>query len=111
MVTSTLDGPAQLWDLTSLDSATEPIALRGQEGNLYQMAISPDGRWLATSSSDKVVRIWDLISLDPGADHIALRGHEGSVDELIFGTDSSWLVLSQLGFGNCLRKCLRLLPF
>ena len=86
-----LDDPAQLWNLTSLDSATEPIALRGQEGNLYPMAISPDGQWLATTSSDKVVRIWDLTSLYPGAEHIALGGHEGSVDELIFGTDSSCL--------------------
>lgn len=39
--------------------------LRGHEEAVYDIALSPDGRWLATASLDHTARIWDLAAADP----------------------------------------------
>ncbi len=78
------------------DPATgQPIgdALRhsDREGNaVTTMALSGDGRTLATGSTDRRIQLWDAETLDPrGA---ALAGHRGSVAGIVFWDDDETLI-------------------
>lgn len=52
------------------------------------VAVSADGKWLATAAKDNVVRIWDAASGQPVKE---LPGHTGAVSGLQFSPDSSKL--------------------
>ena len=52
------------------------MVLRGHEGTVNAVAISPDNHWLVTGSDDKTARLWDLRAKDPAANPVVLRGHE-----------------------------------
>jgi WD40 repeat protein len=61
----------QVWKL----DAWEGIALlRGHEGDIKQMAFSPDGTKLVTGSTDATARIWDISS---GAQLVVLKNYAG----------------------------------
>ena len=48
-----------LWDLEEIGR------IKGHYHTVSQLAVSPDGRWLATGSEDSTVLIWDLAKLVP----------------------------------------------
>jgi WD40 repeat protein len=50
--------------------------LRGHEGGVTAVGISPDNHWLVTGSSDGAARLWDLRAEDPAANPVVLRGYE-----------------------------------
>ena len=47
-------------DLSAKDPAANPVVLRGHEGPVNAVAISPDSRWVVTGSGDKTARLWLL---------------------------------------------------
>jgi WD40 repeat protein len=53
VVTGSDDKTARLWDLSAKDPAANPVVLRGHEGAVDAVAISPDNRWVTTGSDDK----------------------------------------------------------
>ena len=55
------------------------------------LAISPDGRWLATGSFDRTARLWDLTAEDPAAKPLVFEGHATIVRTLAFSPKSRWL--------------------
>jgi WD40 repeat protein len=62
------DRTARLGDLSAKDPAANPVVLRGHDGPVRAVAISPDNRWVVTGSADKTARLWlfqmnDLIDL------------------------------------------------
>jgi WD40 repeat protein len=50
--------------------------LRGHEGQVRAVAISPNSHWLVTGGQDRTVRLWDLMAKDPAANPVVLRGHD-----------------------------------
>src|SRR5262245_22403157 len=63
--------------------------LRGHTDAINAMAISPDGKTLATASKDRTGRIWDSAT---GTLLHELRGHAASVDSVAFDADGARVV-------------------
>src|SRR5262249_61269050 len=81
---------AELWDLTP-PNTPPPIPLAGHNRPLTTLAVSPDGRFLATASQDETVRLWDLTARFPALTGVLLRGAKGAVTALLFDPASHWL--------------------
>jgi WD40 repeat protein len=78
--------------LQSADPNQSVKVLRGHEGENSAIALSEDGRWLATASFDKSVRMWDLHSPEHFAGGRTLRGHESVIDKVEVSSDGRWLI-------------------
>jgi WD40 repeat protein len=60
-----------------LRAGGEPRLLLGHEGAVHWMAISPDGRWLASSGYDDTLRLW------PMPDHMRPPLHTLPLEEVL----------------------------
>jgi WD40 repeat protein len=78
--------------LQSADPAANFISLRGHEGGITTLAISPDNHWLVTGSLDTKVRLWDLFSTDPNSTSVVLDDYETEVSALAYSSGGRWLV-------------------
>ncbi len=65
--------------------------LTGHTDHISSLAISSDGRLLASGSYDRTVRLWNLEDADPSASAEVLDGHGGYVSGVRFGPDDQWL--------------------
>ncbi len=63
--------------------------LPGHTGDVLCVAVSRDGRWVASAGEDTTVRLWDARSFKP---LLKLRGHTGLVSSLAFSPDGQRLV-------------------
>ena len=61
----------------------------GHQGTLSTLAISPDGKYLASAGEDLAINLWDLGS---GKRIKKMTGHTASVYSLAFSAESSMLV-------------------
>ena len=80
-------GDAMLSSLTSLEAP--PREFRGHTGFIFDVDISPDGKYLATGSADRTARLWDLAT---GETIRIFSGHTGAVDGVAFSPDGKTLV-------------------
>jgi WD40 repeat protein len=64
---------------TALDGLQE-VQLKGHQGNVYSVDLSPDGKMIATAGSDGTARLWTL----EGKELILLKGHKGDVYSIQF---------------------------
>lgn len=74
------DGDVLLWT----DVASAPTILRGHHQQVRALALSPDGRWLASGGDDHVVRVWNVAQGRPAR---VLEGHRAVVWVLAFSPD------------------------
>lgn len=63
--------------------------LTGHEGAVTSLAISPDGRYLASGSDDLTIKLWDI---GTGRAIKTLVGHMARIDALAFSNESTVLM-------------------
>ena len=78
-------GEVRLWDIAT---GKELRTFTGHHGGAWSVAITPDGRMLATGGEDKTVRLWEIAS---GAERGHITGHKDSVLYVDFAPDGRLL--------------------
>lgn len=77
------------WQLLNSISDRSILTLRGHSKNVVGLALSSDGKWLASGSADSTIILWDAVS---GNKLSTLTGHKGQVTSLDFNDDGSQLL-------------------
>jgi dipeptidyl aminopeptidase/acylaminoacyl peptidase len=65
----------------------QEVARMAHEWEVWAVAFSPDGQWLATGSKDNTARVWEAAS----GQEVARMAHEGGVEAVAFSPDGQWL--------------------
>jgi len=89
------DGRIALWP--PQPGAQPSRVLDGHAGPIAGLAVSADGRRLASASWDGTLRVWDLGGVQPVQ---VLEGHQGHVNAAVFRADG---LLASIGFDGTLR--------
>ena len=63
-------------------------SLKGHHGEIFALATSPNGQYLASGSGDEMIRLWDPRT---GRLRKILKGHTGAVRALVFSPDNRLL--------------------
>jgi hypothetical protein len=74
-------------------SGREKGLLKGHRGQIEAVAVSPDGRIIASGGRDRLIKLWSAESLRERA---TLSGHAGWVSSLAFSPDSKTLAAAAL---------------
>src|SRR5690606_4512116 len=80
----------------------DAIELRGHAGPITTIAVSPDGRWLATGSADRTARLWDLKNDHPQRTSVALNVHQKPVTSVLFSPDGKSLITGSRDATACI---------
>jgi WD40 repeat protein len=79
------EGLVWIWDVAS---GSVSGTLRGHKDAIYAMALSPDGKTLATGGYDQKIKLWDIATRK---ELKTISGHNGCVYDLSFRADGKIL--------------------
>ncbi|TPX36256.1 hypothetical protein SmJEL517_g01460 [Synchytrium microbalum] len=82
-----LTGPKYVRGLETVWGASLQV-LKGHTETVYTLAISPDGKTIASGSLDKTIRIWTALT---GKEEAVLKGHDGPVSIVAFSPNGLFL--------------------
>ncbi|KAF9280000.1 hypothetical protein BGZ88_012428, partial [Linnemannia elongata] len=90
LVSGSDDGTIRFW---SSETGEPELVLNPSIRGIDSLAISPDGRWIASGSNndDGNVRLWDMVSGSPGP---VLQGHIELVNGITFSPDGQFIATS-----------------
>lgn len=92
LVTAAYDGKVTWWDMSP--AAAQPVrSIDAHKGFVRAVAISRDGKYLATCGNDQVIRIWLMTDCSKVAE---LAGHASHVYNVAFHPDGKHLVSGDL---------------
>lgn len=80
-----ISGEVRAWKVAD---GSEFKNFAGHTDACYALAVSPDGKLLATGAYDQKIRLWDTAT---GAEQKVLTGHNGSINGLAFRPDGQVL--------------------
>ncbi|MDZ7618842.1 MAG: hypothetical protein U1E05_17695, partial [Patescibacteria group bacterium] len=75
----------RLWDIST---GCQIGPLRGHTVSPGRLAVSPNGRWLASGGWDQTVRIWDMHT---ATQRFCLKGHPAFIHSLAASRDGKWI--------------------
>lgn len=98
------DGSVHIWDLSPSSNLIERLVLNGHNAAVTAVAISPDGRRVASSGgyafattenalNQDAILVWDINNVTQA---FALRGHTGTVTAVAFSPDGLTIASSSL---------------
>lgn len=98
----------------AIDIVRERNILRGHDGWVISVALSPNGKYIATGSQDSTVRLWSIKG-DKGELLHIFKGHRNSVNSVAFSPDGKYIVSGSADFTVKLwliegRRLLKTLP-
>jgi WD40 repeat protein len=101
LVTGSDDGAVRLWSVGTADA--RPTELAKHERRVDVIAVSIDGKWLATGSNDGTAHVLQLDDLvrAPIVLHGYAQGIPQSIDAIAFSSDNQWLAIG--GFDGTAR--------
>ena len=67
-----------------ISSEQASMTLSGHSDVVFGLAVSPDGKWIASGSFDKTVKVWDA---EVGVELMTFSGHEDRVGAVSFSPD------------------------
>ena len=82
---SAIEGEVREWDVAAGKVAR---TFTGHRDMIYALALSPDGKTLATGGYDQKIKLWNVAD---GAERKTLSGHNGAVFALAFRPDGKLL--------------------
>src|SRR5262249_3618562 len=102
LIAGSLAGTIDFWDSNATRRLHDRIKTSSLE--VYGLAVSPNGKVLATAGSWQEIQIWDVAT---GRELLALKGHRGPVVAVAFSPDGKWLAsggyeqtIPGLGYSN-----------
>ncbi len=84
------EGGLHIIDLQDLGAS--PRSTKAHETDVASMAVSPDGRTLATGSDDRTIALWTINPDGSLTERARLGGNEERVRTISFSPDGHWLV-------------------
>ncbi|MFH8886324.1 caspase family protein [Streptomyces californicus] len=89
----TTDGATvQIWDVRNAKAPRKQASWTAHRDQVTAVAISPDGRTLATGGLDDTIALWDMTDPAHPVESARLNGHSAIIASLVFAADGRRMV-------------------